>query len=65
MPYTVQQVQALENALASGAKSVQYGDKKVDYQSAADMRVQLDKMKAELGIGSPARRVFVGHSKGL
>lgn len=65
MAYTIQQVQALQDAIASGAKDVQYGDKRVTYQSAQEMRQTLETMKAELGIGTARRRVFVSHSKGI
>ncbi len=51
MPYTLDQVQKLEAAIALGALSVRYatGDT-ITYRSIEDMERILAKMKAELGL---------------
>ena len=65
MPYTLEQYTALQAALASGAREVQYGDQRVSYQTPNQMRQTLAEMAAELGIGQVIRRRTPGFSKGL
>ena len=48
MAYTLTQLAALENALASGHLEVQYADKKVKYQDTAEMRKLRAEMRSEL-----------------
>ena len=64
MAYTQQQIDALEAAIAMGATSVQYSDKKVEYRSLAEMKEILQQMKESLGQAKKVRRVFAKHSKG-
>lgn len=48
MPYTVEQLNALKEAISIGATSVKYADKTVEYRSLSDMiRIQ-GIMEAEL-----------------
>lgn len=47
--YTAAQILALSKAIASGATSVAYGDKRVDYRSLEEMRQVLAMMKADVG----------------
>lgn len=56
MAYSIAQLTALESALASGHLEVQYADKKVKYQTTADMMKLRNQMLAELtaaGLMSP------------
>jgi hypothetical protein len=50
MGFTQGQLDALEEAIASGTLSVQYGDKKVTYQSMADMLKARELIRRELGL---------------
>lgn len=50
MAWTLEQHAALQAAIATGSKSVQYADKKVEYRSFAEMMQLLDAMAAELGL---------------
>lgn len=66
MPYTQQQYDALKAAIASGAYSVRYGDKQVDYRSLAEMKQTLADMEAELGINPTKKpRKYASFTKGL
>ena len=47
--FTAAQVIALKKAIASGATSVSYGDKRVDYRSLEEMREVLAMMEADIG----------------
>ncbi|MDR3133256.1 MAG: hypothetical protein LBU42_04450 [Prevotellaceae bacterium] len=48
MAYTVEQYQALVNAIARGIKSVTYGDKTITYNSFDEMSALKRAMEAEL-----------------
>lgn len=59
MAWTQQQHDALERAIAEGAVSVQYEDRRVTYRSQAEMLTLLESMKRSLGLRSPrATRAF-------
>lgn len=71
MAYTLDDINALKSAIATGARAVQYSDRRVEYRSLNDMQKTLDIMQAEVNgttsttksaIGS--RRIAVT-SKGL
>lgn len=47
MSYTTSQIENLEKALAAGVLEVEYENRRVRYQSAAEMRRTLADMKAE------------------
>lgn len=64
MAFTIEQVSALEKAIAEGATRVRYGDKEVEYRSLSDMIALLNAMKQELGIASASRRKYASFSKG-
>ena len=67
MAYTLDQLSALEEAIASGALRVRYSDREVTYQSLDAMRKLRAEMRQELGLsasGSGVRRVAT-FSKGL
>lgn len=52
MAWTQTQLDTLEAAIAQGVLTVEYGDKRVTYQSMADMLRLREKMIAELRPGS-------------
>jgi DNA-directed RNA polymerase subunit H (RpoH/RPB5) len=67
MAATNAQITALEEAIASGTTSVEYGDKKVVYRSLAEMRQILAELKLEFA-GLPRIRqvrVVTRADKGL
>lgn len=66
MAYSQEQITALESAIAQGALTVEYGDKKVTYRNLDEMLKILNMMK---GIVDPVaaargRRKYSQHSKG-
>jgi len=65
MAWTLQQLQALEEAIAQGALIVRYSDKSVQYRSLSEMMALRDTMRQELGLSQPTKRLFAKHSKGL
>jgi hypothetical protein len=69
MAYTTDQLNALEDALSQGVLMVQYADRRVTYQSVADMLRIRDIMRAELGMASPrstcGRFIVLKVGKGL
>ena len=66
MAYTQQQLIDLEKAIAQGATSVQYQDKRVSYRSLDEMRRIRDEMIAQLTPtkSKPSRAQGI-YSKGL
>jgi hypothetical protein len=56
MAYTQSEVDALKQAIATGALSVRHGDKSVTYNSLADMIKALRIMEAELAGTTAATR---------
>lgn len=66
MAYTTLEYETLVKAIAQGALSVEYGDKKVTYRSLAEMLRLKKSMEVELGLGSgTSSRRYATHSKGL
>lgn len=66
MAYTLEQLETLEAAIASGTRIVRYGDKEVTYQSLDAMRSLRRDMMAELGLLPMTNRKFYArHNKGL
>lgn len=64
MAWTQNDLIALEQAIATGARKVKYSDKEVEYRSLDEMYQILNDMKQELGVGKPRRR-YAEHSKGI
>lgn len=66
MAYTLEQVTLLEEAIATGARSIYYGGKRIEYQDTSEMMKILRVMKMSLGLipKTPTRR-FAEHTKGL
>ena len=56
MAYSIAQLTALESALASGHLEVQYADKKVKYQTTADMIRARDLLRDQLSAQNPTDR---------
>lgn len=48
---------ALEEAIASGARSVQRGDEKIEYRSLAEMETALARIRTALSGGTRVSRV--------
>ena len=48
MPYTIEQYEALKDAIVSGVTTVTYGDKTVSYRSLAEMKDAVRIIEAEL-----------------
>jgi hypothetical protein len=62
--WTQEHLAALETAIASGTRHVQYGDKSVTYQTIEQMLTARNVILASLGGGTP-KKLFATHSKGL
>ena len=52
MAYTEDQLIALEQALASGALTVEYADRRITYRSIDDLKKAIQVVKAELNSGT-------------
>lgn len=65
MAYTLDQVTALEKALAQGITRVKYADREVYYNSRGQMKAQLLEMKRELGLIPKRSRLKVYTCKGV
>ena len=66
MAWTQTQLDALEEAIAQGSLSVQYGDKRVQYRSLDEMLRLRDLMRKELGkITAGSTTVLSKFGKGL
>lgn len=73
MAYTLEQITALETAIAQGALSVKYSDKEVTYRSLEEMLKILSIMKGAVpdpdnpssSVNGGGRRYYGQHSKGL
>jgi len=66
MAWTQTQLDALEAAIAEGALSVQYADRRITYHSLAEMLRLRDQMRTDLaGDDAPVRRKYAQFSKGL
>ena len=65
--YTVQQLQDVINATASGAQRVSYGDKSVEYRSLSELRQILATMTSDIAGITPRRtfRMVTPPDKGL
>ena len=66
MAYTQQQLDLLDAAIAQGALTVEYADKKVTYRSLAEMMSIRNLMLSNLGITKPnSGRRYAEHHSGL
>jgi hypothetical protein len=67
MAYTPSQLQALENALASGVLTVQYQGRTITYRSTAALKEAISTVRNALAVqdGTRVRLIRFGSSKGL
>jgi len=65
MAWTIDDVEALENAIKQGVKRVKYADKEIEYPSLQEMLNLRDLMKKELGLIPPTTRKFAVYNKGI
>lgn len=69
MAFSESQLTALESAIAKGVLSVQFGERRVTYQSLTEMIKLRDVMRTELGVSQPtaikSRIVNIATGKGL
>ncbi len=65
MAFTIGQLDALEAAIAQGARSVSYEGKSVTYSSLDEMLRIRAIIRAALGLSSPGETVFVAHDRGF
>jgi len=68
MAYTEQQIQALKDALATGARRVRFGDREIEYRSIDEQKAAIATAEAELAreTGKPlARQIRVWTQKGF
>jgi hypothetical protein len=64
MAYTQTDVDKLKAAIATGAREVWYGDKRVAYRSLTEMKEVLSTMEAEVSGKKVSRRRRIVFSKG-
>jgi len=68
MPYTDQQLQALRDALANGARRVRFADREIEYRSIDELKAAIATAEAELAkdTGTPvARQIRISTQKGF
>ncbi len=68
MPYTDQQLQALKDALANGARRVRFGDREIEYRSVEELKAAIAAAEAELAktSGTPTiRQIRISTQKGF
>jgi len=68
MPYTQQQLQALRDALANGARRVRFADREIEYRSIDELKAAIAAAEAELAkdTGTPVtRQIRISTQKGF
>lgn len=66
MAWTLDDLNKLKDAIATGAKRVKYADKEVEYNSFDDMIKAKNLIEAELGLNSgQKRRAYPSYTKDL
>jgi hypothetical protein len=65
MAWTQKDLDALEEAIASGAQSVAYESKSVSYRSLQDMLYLRDMIRKELGLTSVNATMVAAHDRGF
>ena len=63
--WTLEQLHALEKALAEGVLTVKYSDKLITYRSLDEMLRLREAMRLALGLTEKSVRLLARHSKGL
>lgn len=59
MAWSREDREALERAIATGAKRVRFADREVEYRTLAEMEATLERIKREVGGGAHAARTGV------
>lgn len=68
MPYTEQQLQALRDALANGARRVRFGDREIEYRTVDELQAAIRAAEVELARenGAPIiRQIRISTNKGF
>lgn len=68
MPYTDQQLQALKDALATGARRVRFGDREIEYRTVEELKAAIAAAETELAktSGTPTtRQIRISTQKGF
>ena len=66
MAWTQDDLNAIDSAIKTGAKSVAYTDRRVEYRDLKEMRQVRDLIRRELGlVVANGGRILAGFSKGL
>jgi len=67
MKYTLEHLQKLKEAYATGALEVRFGEQKVVYRSVNEMLLIIETIEKELGINREEQGVFVqpSYNKGV
>lgn len=66
MAWIQDDLDALKDAIKTGARKVKYADKEVEYRSLDEMIIVKNMIEQELGTVTPATtRIFATHSKGV
>jgi len=63
--WTTDNLTALNEAIAQGARRVKYGDKEVEYMTLNEMLKAKSVIEKALGIGKVKTRKFASFTKGL
>jgi len=65
MAWTIEQYNALNDAIAQGVTQVMYGNKMVIYRSMNEMLTLRNLMREELGLNKAPKKLFAKYNKGL
>lgn len=63
--WTLEQLKALENAMAKGVLRVDYTDKSIIYRSLKEMSQLREIMRRDLGLNVKSTRLLATHKKGI
>lgn len=63
--WTLEQLEALEDAIAKGVRRVEYRDKQIEYRSLKEMMQLRSQMRKCLGLDKCHGKVFIKTSKGV
>lgn len=64
MAWTLEQLEALEEAIAKGVLTVKYSDKEIKYRSLDEMFQIRNQIRKALGLTKKGDRLYVQTSKG-
>lgn len=63
--WTLENLEALESAMAQGVRKVEYNDRTVEYRSLNEMKQLRELMKRALGLNKRGGRILCETSKGI